>query len=112
MRPGKASRKDCGKVAPPLRCSDLALTLSLSLSHFVYRRPCRQAAINLFLAHYRANECDVPIWELESDSYLPRLYYDDEASAEGKRGAEEAGWGTTRRVVAAMELARAAASGT
>ena len=45
------------------------------------------------MGHYRANECDVPIWELESDSYLPRLYYDDEASAEWKRGAEEAGWG-------------------
>ncbi|QDZ25839.1 phosphoinositide phosphatase SAC1 [Chloropicon primus] len=43
-----------------------------------YTDAARQAAINLFLGHFVPNESPVHIWDLDSDSYLPGLYYDDD----------------------------------
>ena len=40
-----------------------------------YTDAAKQAAINLFLGHFVPKESPAHIWELESDSYLPNLYY-------------------------------------
>jgi len=66
-----------------------------------YTDAAKQAAINLFLGHFVPRESRAHIWDLDSDYYLPNLYYQREhdlAAAKKTSEAEEKASGPAIRI--------------